>query len=173
MQQILICFQVLVQIKIIHNAPSSKVEMERHQKTLFACYVFEYISIKSLDKIFLLKYFCFCILDQICFCSKKSVCRSFDRFHKKILIERVSDSVALLISLISNFIYIFLYRTMYNVFDIFIKVSNLLEKTNVVAYNVQGFSHVTPHPGRQSRAHVTHVSVLRFFPTRNILNLKM
>ena len=125
---------------------------------------------KSLDKLFLLKYFCFCILDQICFCLKKSVCRSFDRFHKKILIERVSDSVALLISLISNFIYIFLYRTMYNVFDIFIKDSNLLEKTNVVAYNVQGFSHVTPHPGRQSRAHVTHVSVSRFFPTRNIFS---
>ena len=90
---------VLVWIKTIHNALPSKVEMEAHQKTPF-----EDISIKSLDKIFLLKYFCFCILDQICFCSNKSVCRSFEAlvFHKKILIEREGDSVHLLVSLISN-----------------------------------------------------------------------
>ena len=78
------------------NSSSCKVfHIER--KRMHNCFYFhvvwtclQHVGLQY-DKIFsyfFSKFFCFRILDQICFCSNKSVCRPFDAFHKKILIER-------------------------------------------------------------------------------------
>ena len=84
---------------------NKKIFLPQYSLSHLLAYIFKILK-KISRKYFhrIRKDFCFCILDQICFCSNKSVCRSFEAlvFHKKILIEREGDSVHLLVSLISN-----------------------------------------------------------------------